>query len=628
MKSLSLKYKFALGAGTISAILLLSLYMLMRTISGNAITTLIDGDLGYRSQSVTSELENWFQRKVDTVAAVKEQVEMVGQDATQFRALLRGSTSGQDFFDVYLGFEDGDFYFSDEAFEADQKANNSYPVRERGWYIDSKRKQTLDVSEPYSDAETGDLLLTVTLPLILDGKFAGVAAGDMTLVKLNEIVNALEVPGGGQAYLVDRSGQIIAAENKELFLKPIETIDDELTSPDLERITLNDEALLVIRAAVGETGWTLIMMVPEEVIFSELTNMQTLGLIFLILAILIMVALVLVYVQVQMRPITTIVEAIKEIAQGEGDLTRKLESSSKDELGELTESYNYFIDSLRELVTNILKPMEHLHSSADTSAQLADTSANGAQEQVRAIDSLVTAMNQMTATAQDVAKNIAETAQFSEQASESAHNGEAEVERTKAAMDTLNVQMTDATGIIHQLRDQSENINEVVSVISSISGQTNLLALNASIEAARAGEAGRGFAVVADEVRSLASRTQEATTEISTIIEKLQTDSQRAVGIMDEAKQMAEGATGQADLAKNELAEVVRNMNEIASMSAQIASAAEQQSSVSEEINRHIMGISDIAHETSSGAEQAQNEAGSIRSLASEVARALARFKI
>ncbi|WP_426415339.1 methyl-accepting chemotaxis protein [Aestuariirhabdus sp. LZHN29] len=627
MQSMSLKQKFALGAGSISAILLLALYLLMNGISSSSINTLINNDLSYRSGAVSTELSDWFQRKFDTITAVKQQVERVGQDANQFRALLRGSTSGQDFLDVYLGFEDGDFYFTDEETEARFKAENSYPVRERGWYKESKQLQRLTVTEPYTDANTGDLVLTLTAPIMINGAFAGVAAGDMTLVRLNEIVNALEVPGGGEAYLLNQENQIMAAANRELYLKPISDLNAALGDPDIQQIDYLEDQYLVVRTPVGEIGWSLVMLVPEGVIYAPLATMRTLGLTFLVVAIGVMVALVFGYVHLQMKPVNRIVDAIKEIAEGEGDLTRKLKANSQDELGELTDAYNRFIDSLRNLVNDILQPMQQLHASADKSATLADSSANGAQQQVSAIDSLVTAMNEMSATAQDVAKNIAETAQFSEQASESAHTGEAEVERTKSVMDKLNTQMTDASGIIHQLRDQSENINDVISVISSISNQTNLLALNASIEAARAGEAGRGFAVVADEVRTLASRTQEATTEISSIIEKLQGDSQRAVSIMDHSKQMADEATSQADLAKNELAKVVHNMNEIASMATQIASAAEEQSSVSEEINRHIMGISEIANETHSGAEQAQQESGSIRTLADTVATALGRFK-
>ncbi|RRJ82792.1 methyl-accepting chemotaxis protein [Aestuariirhabdus litorea] len=627
MKSMSLKHKFALGAGSISAVLLLALYLLISSISSSAINDLIDNDLDYRSSSVSGQLSGWFQRKFDTIIAVKQQVERVGQNPEQFRALLRGSTTGQDFLDVYLGFEDGDFYFTDEETEARFKAENSYPVRERGWYQESKQQGKLTVTEPYTDANTGDLVLTITAPIVLNGRFAGVAAGDMTLVRLNEIVNALEVPGGGEAYLVNQERQVMAAENRELYLKPISTVHAGLADTQTVHIDYLDSPYLVTHSPVGDTGWSLIMLVPEKVIYAPLNRMRNLGLTFLVAAIGVMVALVFSYVHLQMKPVNRIVDAIKEIAEGEGDLTRKLKAASQDELGELTDAYNRFIDSLRNLVQDILKPMQELHLSADKSAALADSAAQGSQRQVSAIDSLVTAMNEMSATAQDVAKNIAETANFSEQANESAHTGEAEVERTKAVMDTLNLQMTDATQIIHQLRDQSENINEVISVISSISDQTNLLALNASIEAARAGEAGRGFAVVADEVRSLASRTQEATNEIRTIIEKLQGDSQRAVGIMDKSKQIADEATGQADLAKNELAKVVRNMTEIANMATQIASAAEEQSSVSEEINRHIMGISEIANDTHSGAEQAQQESNEIRTLASAVAAALGRFK-
>ncbi|MCL6417204.1 methyl-accepting chemotaxis protein [Aestuariirhabdus sp. Z084] len=628
MKSVSLKHKFALGAGSICAVLLLALYLLMSNIASSSITSLVEGDLNYRGQSVSTELSDWFQRKFDTIRAVKEQVEKIGIDSDKFRALLAGSTSGQEFLDVYLGFEDGDFYFTDQATEEKFKAANSYPVRERGWYKQSKREQSLQVTEPYTDANTGNLVITITMPIIRDGGFFGVAAGDMTLERLNKIVEALDVPGDGIAYLTNDTGLIVAADDTSLYLQNISTIHPDLGNKATNMVELNEASMFVIRSEVGDTGWELIMLAPRDVLFAELDQMQTLGITFLVLAIIIMVVLVMAYVHIQMKPITTVVEAIKEIAEGEGDLTRNLEQNSNDELGELAGAYNRFIASLRTLVTDILDPMNQLHTSADTSALLADTAADGSQKQVSAIDSLVTAMNEMSATAQDVAKNIAETAQFSEQATDSTHTGEVEVERTKNVIDSLNVQMNSATEIIHQLRDQSENINEVISVISSISDQTNLLALNASIEAARAGEAGRGFAVVADEVRSLASRTQESTTEIRAIIERLQSDSNNAVGMMDKSKQMAEEATTQADLAKNELGEVVRSVSEIASMATQIASAAEEQSAVSEEINRHIMGISDIAREAHNGAEQAQNESSEIRNLADTVATALGRFKV
>ncbi|WP_428604187.1 methyl-accepting chemotaxis protein [Sedimenticola sp.] len=328
------------------------------------------------------------------------------------------------------------------------------------------------------------------------------------------------------------------------------------------------------------------------------------------------------------RPIQSTVDAVKDIAEGEGDLTRRLDDRSKDELGELAGWFNRFLDKMQGVVGELNSVTQNLSVSAEQLSKVSEETRDGIGNQQVQTEQAATATNQMAATVQEVAKNAESAANSAMQARNEATEGKGTVDESIATIHHLSATVEQAAGVIGRLEQDSVEIGGVLDVIRNIAEQTNLLALNAAIEAARAGEQGRGFAVVADEVRTLASRTQQSTQEIQEMIERLQAASKEAVKAMDETNTQARKGTDFAVRTGEVLESITNAINQISDMNTQIASAAEEQSVVAEEINRNVVGINEISEHTARGAQQTASASEGLNNLAGQLQRIVGQFKI
>lgn len=320
------------------------------------------------------------------------------------------------------------------------------------------------------------------------------------------------------------------------------------------------------------------------------------------------------------RGLSRAVRALDVVAAGmaEGRLTVRADESGSDELSDVARSFNRVGDKFRETVEEVGRTVRRLTTSTDDLTRITTTTTEAVGRQRLDTDQVATAVQQLSVVVQEVAKSANEAAEAAESANAASASGKAVVNRTRDANHTLEKDVESAANVIAELSTDSQQIGSVLDVIRGIAEQTNLLALNAAIEAARAGEQGRGFAVVADEVRTLASRTQQSTEEIQSMIERLQGRSRDAVEVMEKGRENAEACVAQVAEAKDSLVQISEAVGRINALNAQIATASEQQRATTESINSSVAGISSAADETAGDAARSLE---SVKQLAELAAR-------
>ena len=328
------------------------------------------------------------------------------------------------------------------------------------------------------------------------------------------------------------------------------------------------------------------------------------------------------------KPLNETSKLIDGLAQGGGDLTVTLPVKSNDEIGSLSKAVNSFVNSLKSMIQSIASEVNNLTSSSSDLRDFSAEQSMRSETQRNETTQVATAIEEMTATVQEVARNATSAANAAGEADTAAVKGKDVVSGTVSSINSLASEVENAADVIDKLRQDSQNIGTVLDVIKGIAEQTNLLALNAAIEAARAGEQGRGFAVVADEVRTLASRTQESTQEIQEMIERLQSRSSDAVNVMEQGRQRAEKTVEQAALAGESLDAITKAVASINEMNTLIAAAAEEQSAVSEEINKNVVNINDLADDSVNGAQKTTTESEALAALAQRLHDLVSQFKV
>ena len=323
-----------------------------------------------------------------------------------------------------------------------------------------------------------------------------------------------------------------------------------------------------------------------------------------------------------------VAQRLEDIAQGGGDLTRRLPEEGGQELCSLASGFNRFATQTQEMLSQVKASAVEMNAISSSLTQVAQAGKSTADQQDEAMSHVATAMTQMTTTVHSVAQSAANAAAAAEEADSQAKAGHAVVDQALESIQQLTSDVEQASENMAELERESTQVGVVISVIRDIADQTNLLALNAAIEAARAGEMGRGFAVVADEVRSLANRTQTSTREINEIIERLQTGAGATAKLMKQSRDSASHTLEQSSEATRSLEAITRSVADIRDMNVEIASAAEEQGAVSEEIQRNTVNVSELSVQGARSASQVSETGQQLESIASRVTGLVARFNL
>ena len=348
--------------------------------------------------------------------------------------------------------------------------------------------------------------------------------------------------------------------------------------------------------------------------------------VMLLLGVLIAIFLAKLAINTIFSPLAKLRNTLITIEQN-SDLSITADIEANDEVGQMGNALNQMLSKIKAVMMQVTGASTQLASASEQMSSISAQSNQGIQTQLQKSEQIATAINEMSATAQEVARSASTASQAAHDADSQAKEGETVVIRAVESINELNGDVQRIADVINMLSAESENVGRVLDVIKDIAEQTNLLALNAAIEAARAGEQGRGFAVVADEVRTLAGRTQDSTLEIQQMIEKFQHGTQDAVSVMESGKEKANSSVAQAGQAASALTEITHMVSKINDMNTQIASAAEEQTAVAEEINKNILSVNTITQQNSQGAQQTENASRDLSSLAIELQSLVQTFK-
>jgi len=322
------------------------------------------------------------------------------------------------------------------------------------------------------------------------------------------------------------------------------------------------------------------------------------------------------------------IQAVKDVAEGEGDLTKRLEINSHDELGELAKWFNIFLDKLHKIIAQVAVTAEQVASASEEISAAAMQQSQSADAQNGQTSQVATTIHEMSSTVMQISDNSNQAAEASRKAAETARAGGAIIEETLAKMRSMSASVGATAKKVEELGKSSDQIGRIIGVIDEIADQTNLLALNAAIEAARAGEQGRGFAVVADEVRKLAERTTKATNEIANMIQSVQVETKTAVSAMEEGTKQVEQGVSFTARAGESLQQIIRMSDTVGEMITQIATAAMEQSSATEEINHSMTAIATLVRESTSGVQQSAQACQGLSGLAFDLQKMVSSFKV
>ncbi len=583
--------------------------------------------------SESKKLNTWFDNQTLVINSIVNNYKR-GKINDDFSLIARVAQEGSHLTNICLGFESGIAYSStsDHGW-VNGMSPADYDPRIRPWYKQARNVNGLDVTDTYIDKYTGKKGVSIVSNL-----GDGAIFGSIELTRLDATVSSIDFPGAF-AVITDAAGRIMASSELDYRLGTrfsdigLTHVEKEVlaSAETQQEYKLNGVEKLAYSKTielVNSKHWVLIVGVDKSVAYASVNEALKDAITVSIVMLLVSILTSLTVLKVLYRPIVELKDMVSDLSTGQGDLTRRLTINSNDDLGEISAGINRFISMLQGLMLEVKESANHISYSVDCLKLQTETNTKILDSHTRETELVVTAIEEMSATANDVASNASDTALFAQNTNLQATKSKVGVGEATQTVDLLISEVDKTASGINAIDKDTLDITNVLKVIGDIADQTNLLALNAAIEAARAGEQGRGFAVVADEVRALAARTQTSTAEIEATLSKLRTGADTAMSAMESTKDTCYKTAKATSLVANDLDVISDSVRKITELNTQVATAAEEQSSVSSEITRNISSMNDMVTELTTSGEQTVKETKTLVVANSRLNTLVERFKL